>query len=70
VHQRFADWMIKQTSGGRRFKAEQRQCLEAIRDHIAESLAIEPGTLTTYPSLSAADWAKPGKCSATIYNQF
>jgi len=41
VHQRFADWMTKQQSNGRRFNAEQRQWLEAIRDHIADSLTID-----------------------------
>jgi type I restriction enzyme R subunit len=41
VHQRFTDWMTKQQSNGRRFNSEQRQWLEAIRDHIAESLTID-----------------------------
>jgi len=41
VNQRFADWLGKQESNGRKFTGEQRQWLEAIRDHIADSLAIE-----------------------------
>jgi type I restriction enzyme R subunit len=41
VHQRFTDWMIRQQSNGRKFNAEQRQWLEAIRDHIADSLTID-----------------------------
>jgi type I restriction enzyme R subunit len=41
VNQRFADWLAKQGTGGRKFTREQRQWLEAIRDHIADSLAIE-----------------------------
>jgi type I restriction enzyme R subunit len=41
VNQRFDDWIAKQGTGGRKFTREQRQWLEAIRDHIADSLAIE-----------------------------
>ncbi len=41
VNQRFADWRAKQESNGRKFTEEQRQWLEAIRDHIADSLTIE-----------------------------
>ncbi|MCI0628653.1 MAG: DEAD/DEAH box helicase family protein [Acidobacteria bacterium] len=40
VNERFADWMAQQEKNGRRFTDEQRQWLEAIRDHIAASLAI------------------------------
>jgi type I restriction enzyme R subunit len=42
VAARFAAWLGQQEAGGRRFTAEQRQWLEAIRDHIAGSLRIEP----------------------------
>jgi type I restriction enzyme R subunit len=41
VNQRFANWLAKQGTGERKFTKEQRQWLEAIRDHIADSLAIE-----------------------------
>src|SRR6266851_2172005 len=41
INQRFADWLSKQESNGNKFNPEQRQWLEAIRDHIAESLTIE-----------------------------
>jgi type I restriction enzyme R subunit len=41
VNQNFADWFTTQGSNGRKFTDEQRQWLEAIRDHIADSLAIE-----------------------------
>jgi type I restriction enzyme R subunit len=41
VNERFAQWMAQQEKSGRRFTDEQRQWLEAIRDHIAASLAIE-----------------------------
>jgi type I restriction enzyme R subunit len=41
VNERFAQWMAQQEKKGRRFTDEQRQWLEAIRDHIATSLAIQ-----------------------------
>lgn len=41
VNQRFAAWIAKQESNARKFTGEQRQWLEAIRDHIAESLSID-----------------------------
>lgn len=41
VNERFVQWMAQQEKKGRRFTDEQRQWLEAIRDHIATSLAIQ-----------------------------
>ena len=41
VNARFAAWLAGQEKNGRRFTEEQRQWLEAIRDHIAASLTIE-----------------------------
>jgi type I restriction enzyme R subunit len=41
VNLRFAEWLVKQQSNGLKFTSEQSQWLEAIRDHIAESLAID-----------------------------
>jgi type I restriction enzyme R subunit len=41
VNERFAQWLMQQEKKGRRFTDEQRQWLEAIRDHIAASLAIQ-----------------------------
>jgi len=41
VNARFARWMAQQESSGRKFTDEQRQWLEAIRDHVATSLTIE-----------------------------
>ena len=40
VNERFAGWLAKQEKNGRKFSNEQRQWLEAMRDHIAASLAI------------------------------
>ena len=41
VNERFAQWFMQQGKKGRRFTDEQRQWLEAIRDHIAASFAID-----------------------------
>jgi type I restriction enzyme, R subunit len=41
VNERFARWLATQQQNGRKFTDEQIQWLEAIRDHIATSLAIE-----------------------------
>jgi len=49
VNQRFTDWLSKQESNGNKFSPEQRQWLEAIRDHIAESLTIEPDDFEYVP---------------------
>ncbi len=40
VNERFALWLAEQERDGRRFTDEQRQWLEAVRDHIAASLVI------------------------------
>jgi type I restriction enzyme R subunit len=41
VNERFAQWLMQQEKKGRRFNDEQRQWLEAIRDHIAASFTIQ-----------------------------
>ena len=41
VNERFAAWLAEQEKNGRQFTPDQRQWLEAIRDHIAASLTIE-----------------------------
>ncbi|HEY6141514.1 MAG TPA: type I restriction-modification enzyme R subunit C-terminal domain-containing protein [Thermoanaerobaculia bacterium] len=40
VDQRFDAWVAQQEQKGRRFTAEQRQWLEAIRDHVAANLEV------------------------------
>ncbi len=40
VDQRFDSWMAQQEQKGKRFSAEQRQWLEAIRDHVAANLEV------------------------------
>lgn len=42
VEERYAAWLAEQEAGGVTFTAEQRQWLNAIKDHIASSLTIEP----------------------------
>ncbi|QDU44302.1 Type I restriction enzyme R protein [Symmachiella dynata] len=41
VEQRYQDWLAEQSAAGATFTAEQRQWLDAIKDHIAGSLSIE-----------------------------
>ena len=49
VNRRFEGWLAMQETAGRAFTAEQRQWLEAIRDHIAGSVSIEPGDFQLAP---------------------
>ena len=49
VNARFERWMAKQESANRRFTPEQRQWLEAIRDHIATSVELEMDDLELSP---------------------
>ena len=41
VDERFRQWIAQQENTGRSFTAEQRQWLEAMRDHIAANLQVE-----------------------------
>ena len=49
VEERFQGWLATQEIAGRAFTDEQRQWLEAIKDHIAGSVSIEPGDLQYAP---------------------
>ena len=49
VNERFSAWLTRQHVAGRTFTDEQRQWLEAIRDHIAGSVSIEMGDLQYAP---------------------
>ena len=49
VEQRFHGWLSAQEISGRTFTDEQRQWLEAIKDHIAGSVSIDPGDLQLSP---------------------
>jgi type I restriction enzyme R subunit len=46
---RFAAWLGQQEKDGRKFNDEQRQWLEAIRDHIAANIAIVPDDFEYVP---------------------
>ena len=49
VAERFQGWLAMQETAGRDFTNEQRQWLEAIKDHIAGSVSIEPTDLQYAP---------------------
>ena len=49
VEQRFHGWLSAQEISGRTFTDEQRQWLEAIKDHIAGSVSIDPADLQYAP---------------------
>jgi type I restriction enzyme R subunit len=49
VEERFAAWLAQQEQRGRRFTVEQRQWLEAIRDHVAANLEVVPEDLDLAP---------------------
>jgi type I restriction enzyme R subunit len=49
VESRFAAWLQQQQSAGVLFEQDQLRWLEAIRDHIASSLAVEPEDLELDP---------------------
>ena len=49
VEQRFADWMERAEAAGQKFTLEQRQWLEMIKNHIANSVAIEMEDLERSP---------------------
>jgi type I restriction enzyme R subunit len=49
VEARFAAWMQQQANTGRSFDAEQRQWLEAMRDHFAGNLELSMGDLEQVP---------------------
>ena len=49
VDERFDAWLAQQGQRGRRFTAEQRQWLEAIRDHVAANLEVQTEDLDLAP---------------------
>jgi type I restriction enzyme, R subunit len=49
VHERYRDWLAEQGQTGVVFTAEQRQWLDAIRDHIAKCLWIENDDFESAP---------------------
>ncbi|HJT78720.1 MAG TPA: type I restriction-modification enzyme R subunit C-terminal domain-containing protein [Gemmataceae bacterium] len=49
VAERYQAWLAEQAAAGRAFTPEQRKWLDAIRDHVAASLSIEPDDLAEVP---------------------
>ena len=49
VEERYVQWLAEQSAAGVTFTPEQRRWLDAIKDHIASSLSIEPDDLNEVP---------------------
>jgi len=49
VERRYREWLEEKARGGQEFTAEQRRWLDAIKDHIASSLAIEQADFEDVP---------------------
>jgi type I restriction enzyme R subunit len=49
VEERYQKWIADKRAAGVEFTADQRKWLDAIKDHIASSLAIEPDDLEDVP---------------------
>jgi type I restriction enzyme R subunit len=58
VNEDFAQWMADQEENGRRFTDEQRQWLEAMRDHISASLAISTDDFEYVPFIQRGGLGK------------
>ncbi|MFA9479348.1 type I restriction-modification enzyme R subunit C-terminal domain-containing protein [Phycisphaerales bacterium AB-hyl4] len=58
VQERFEQWLAERAAAGVTFTPEQRRWLEAIRDHIATSLAIEPDDFEDVPFSQLGGWGK------------
>jgi len=58
VFTRFEKWLADQERQGRKFTNEQRKWLNAIRDHIAASVSIEPDDFDLTPF---SQWGGLGK---------
>jgi type I restriction enzyme R subunit len=49
VEQRYQEWIAEKAAQGVQFTADQRRWLDAIKDHIGSSLAIEQDDLEEVP---------------------
>jgi len=49
VAERYEQWLADQATAGKAFTPEQRRWLDAIKDHIAQSLSIEPDDFGDVP---------------------
>jgi type I restriction enzyme R subunit len=67
VESRFAAWLAAQQSAGTEFRPDQLRWLEAIRDHIASSLAVEPEDLEFDPF---SRWGGLGRAQQVFGDRF
>jgi type I restriction enzyme R subunit len=67
VESRFAAWLKQQQSAGVVFEPDQLRWLEAIRDHIASSLAVEPEDLELDPF---SRWGGLGRAQMIFGDRF
>jgi len=67
VDARFAAWLGTQRSAGVEFGPDQMRWLEAIRDHIASSLAVEPEDLELDPF---SRWGGLGRAQQVFGDRF
>jgi type I restriction enzyme R subunit len=67
VEARFAAWLGEQQSAGVKFGPDQLRWLEAIRDHIASSLAVEPEDLELDPF---SRWGGLGRAQQVFGDRF
>lgn len=65
VDQRFEAWLRRQEGAGRTFTPEQRQWLEAIRDHIATSFGIARDDFEYMPFVERGGLGK----AATLFGE-
>jgi type I restriction enzyme, R subunit len=49
VEERYTEWLSEKAKAGITFTADQKKWLDAIKDHIASSLAIEQDDLEEVP---------------------
>jgi type I restriction enzyme R subunit len=67
VESRFAAWLGNQRRAGAVFDADQTRWLEAIRDHIASSLAVEPEDMELDPF---SQWGGLGRAQQVFGDRF
>jgi len=67
VESRFATWLAREQSAGILFEQDQLRWLEAIRDHIASSLAVEPEDLELDPF---SRWGGLGRARQVFGDRF
>ena len=67
VEERFAAWLGEQRSAGVEFGPDQLRWLEAIRDHVASSLAVEPEDLELDPF---SRWGGLGRAQQVFGDRF